>query len=224
MSDHKFKHLTSPIELSHLILCIAPCLGQWNGDAESRAWPLLHPRMRDRRSRLICTKVHTLARSRPVWTFYCCCILIDCVAALSSASLSHACPKGIYVAPLPSNPLAWSGVLFVRKGKSECPLSAGHCCTSFCAKTELTVDIHRTICQCHPTIPDLVPGCISSTTTRGHLPERPLPSTGHTAHHIHIFHSRHWLRHCKRGGRRSITARRSQSAAWLSRMVPPSGR
>ncbi|CAK3765554.1 Hypothetical predicted protein [Lecanosticta acicola] len=32
------------------------------------------------------------------------------------ASLKHACPKGIYVAPLPDEPLLWTGVLFVRKG------------------------------------------------------------------------------------------------------------
>ncbi|SMQ45302.1 unnamed protein product [Zymoseptoria tritici ST99CH_3D7] len=32
------------------------------------------------------------------------------------AILKHACPKGIYVAPLPEEPLTWTGVLFVRKG------------------------------------------------------------------------------------------------------------
>ncbi|EME46124.1 hypothetical protein DOTSEDRAFT_148087 [Dothistroma septosporum NZE10] len=32
------------------------------------------------------------------------------------ASLKHACPKGIYVAPVPDEPLIWKGVLFVRKG------------------------------------------------------------------------------------------------------------
>ncbi|GIZ42611.1 hypothetical protein CKM354_000587100 [Cercospora kikuchii] len=32
------------------------------------------------------------------------------------ASLRHACPKGVYVAPIPEEPLLWTGVLFVRKG------------------------------------------------------------------------------------------------------------
>ncbi|EME83445.1 uncharacterized protein MYCFIDRAFT_136888, partial [Pseudocercospora fijiensis CIRAD86] len=31
-------------------------------------------------------------------------------------SLKHACPKGVYVAPVPDEPLLWAGVLFVRKG------------------------------------------------------------------------------------------------------------
>lgn len=33
-----------------------------------------------------------------------------------SASLKHASPKGLYVAPVPEQPLLWTGVLFVRKG------------------------------------------------------------------------------------------------------------
>ncbi|KAF2211840.1 hypothetical protein CERZMDRAFT_98273 [Cercospora zeae-maydis SCOH1-5] len=32
------------------------------------------------------------------------------------ASLRHACPHGVYVAPIPEEPLLWTGVLFVRKG------------------------------------------------------------------------------------------------------------
>ncbi|KXS99255.1 hypothetical protein AC578_6186 [Pseudocercospora eumusae] len=31
-------------------------------------------------------------------------------------SLKHACPKGVYVAPVPDEPLLWAGILFVRKG------------------------------------------------------------------------------------------------------------
>ncbi|KAI5356566.1 Putative ubiquitin-conjugating enzyme E2, ubiquitin-conjugating enzyme/RWD [Septoria linicola] len=31
-------------------------------------------------------------------------------------TVKHACPKGIYVAPVPEEPLLWTGVLFVRKG------------------------------------------------------------------------------------------------------------
>jgi len=33
-----------------------------------------------------------------------------------SASLKCACPKGVYITPLPDEPFTWSGVLFVRKG------------------------------------------------------------------------------------------------------------
>ena len=42
----------------------------------------------------------------------------DVVSAdrFGSAALKHACPKGIYVAPLPDEPLLWTGVMFVRKG------------------------------------------------------------------------------------------------------------
>ena len=36
-------------------------------------------------------------------------------------ALGNAAPKGVYVAPLPSEPLVWTGVLFVRKGKSVGP-------------------------------------------------------------------------------------------------------
>nr|POF14253.1 protein crossbronx [Quercus suber] len=36
-----------------------------------------------------------------------------------SASLKHACPKGIYVAPDPERSLQWIGVLFVRKGRFQ---------------------------------------------------------------------------------------------------------
>ncbi|KAK1063561.1 hypothetical protein LTR33_012265 [Friedmanniomyces endolithicus] len=32
------------------------------------------------------------------------------------AALKHACPKGIYVAPVPDEPLKWTGVLLPRKG------------------------------------------------------------------------------------------------------------
>ncbi|KAK4503713.1 hypothetical protein PRZ48_004628 [Zasmidium cellare] len=32
------------------------------------------------------------------------------------AALKHACPKGVYVAPVPDHPVLWTGVLFVRKG------------------------------------------------------------------------------------------------------------
>ncbi|WPH00231.1 Hypothetical protein R9X50_00305400 [Acrodontium crateriforme] len=32
------------------------------------------------------------------------------------ATLKFACPKGVYVAPTPDEPLQWSGVLFLRKG------------------------------------------------------------------------------------------------------------
>ncbi|KXL51049.1 MAG: hypothetical protein FE78DRAFT_74806 [Acidomyces sp. 'richmondensis'] len=32
------------------------------------------------------------------------------------AALKYACPKGIYVAPLPDEPLTWTGVFFPRKG------------------------------------------------------------------------------------------------------------
>jgi len=35
---------------------------------------------------------------------------------LDFASLKHASPKGVYVAPVPDEPLLWTGVLFVRKG------------------------------------------------------------------------------------------------------------
>lgn len=34
-----------------------------------------------------------------------------------SAGLRHAAPKGLYVAPVPDEPLVWTGVLFVRKGR-----------------------------------------------------------------------------------------------------------
>ena len=37
-----------------------------------------------------------------------------------SAALKHACPKGVYVAPVPANPLLWVGVIFVRKGTRLC--------------------------------------------------------------------------------------------------------
>lgn len=37
----------------------------------------------------------------------------------NSGSLKHACPKGIYVAPVPEEPLLWTGVLFVRKGEKK---------------------------------------------------------------------------------------------------------
>jgi hypothetical protein len=30
--------------------------------------------------------------------------------------LKHASPRGLYVAPVPEEPLLWTGVLFVRKG------------------------------------------------------------------------------------------------------------
>ena len=34
------------------------------------------------------------------------------------ASLKRgACPKGVYVAPVPDQPARWTGVLFVRKGE-----------------------------------------------------------------------------------------------------------
>jgi hypothetical protein len=33
--------------------------------------------------------------------------------------LKHASPKGVYVAPVPEEPLLWTGVLFVRKGKAR---------------------------------------------------------------------------------------------------------
>ena len=33
-----------------------------------------------------------------------------------SASLKSACPKGIYLTPVPDEPLTWAGVLFLRKG------------------------------------------------------------------------------------------------------------
>ncbi|KAK4891899.1 hypothetical protein LTR27_009598 [Elasticomyces elasticus] len=32
------------------------------------------------------------------------------------AALKHACPKGVYIAPVPEEPLRWTGVLFPRKG------------------------------------------------------------------------------------------------------------
>lgn len=35
------------------------------------------------------------------------------------ATLKHACPKGVYVAPVPDHPLLWTGVLFVRKGEQR---------------------------------------------------------------------------------------------------------
>ncbi|KAK5175658.1 uncharacterized protein LTR77_000797 [Saxophila tyrrhenica] len=41
---------------------------------------------------------------------------------LDFASLKHAFPKGIYVAPLPDDPLIWAGLLFVRKGRSPYPI------------------------------------------------------------------------------------------------------
>ncbi|TKA70983.1 hypothetical protein B0A55_08033 [Friedmanniomyces simplex] len=35
---------------------------------------------------------------------------------LDFTAVKHACPKGIYVAPVPDEPLQWTGVLFPRKG------------------------------------------------------------------------------------------------------------
>lgn len=35
----------------------------------------------------------------------------------ASLSLKHACPKGLYLAPVPGEPNLWEGVLFVRAGR-----------------------------------------------------------------------------------------------------------
>ena len=78
------------------------------------------------------------------------CFGVYCIAPAddgSSGSLKHACPKGIYVAPVPEEPLLWTGVLFVRKGEKATDLGA------VCA-TECSCASHRTIRQRHLAIPD----------------------------------------------------------------------
>lgn len=42
-----------------------------------------------------------------------------------SGSLKHACSKGVYVAPIPDEPLLWAGVLFVRKGEKATTTDLG---------------------------------------------------------------------------------------------------
>ena len=47
--------------------------------------------------------------------------LLSCpvLTAPASATLKFACPKGVYVAPNPDEPLQWSGILFLRKGEHD---------------------------------------------------------------------------------------------------------
>lgn len=51
----------------------------------------------------------------PLLSYTACSVTAD--DRCGSGSLRHACPKGVYVAPVPDEPLLWSGTLFVRKGK-----------------------------------------------------------------------------------------------------------
>jgi hypothetical protein len=92
--------------------------------------------------------------------------------------LKHASPKGVYVAPVPDEPLLWTGVLFVRKGKEA-------------LQTESRPDLYHPILshhvahiflphQDHTQTPSCASKSLSQTTTPTARPSSPSSKTSST--------------------------------------------